>query len=41
MRRRLLGAVLWLATVGARRRAWEAQDELDCERFLQALRESA
>jgi hypothetical protein len=40
MRRRLLlGLVLWVTTVRARRRAWEAQDEVDTDRFLAALRE--
>jgi hypothetical protein len=39
MRRLALGAVLWLATLGARRRAWAAQDDLDTDRFLASLRD--
>ena len=30
-----------LRTSRARRRAWEAQDLLDCERFIEAIRKAA
>jgi hypothetical protein len=40
MRRVLLGVCYWLATIGARRRAWEAQDEHDADLFLVAIRDA-